>query len=519
VLKLFLSYFEPVLRILSMMIPTLRRVLPNRRLLYSILVVSVLATFGFSAVAQARSDRFARVNPQMGGHVVTDNLTVGEGEVYENDVTVLSGNVIIEPGGLIEGSLNVLAGNIEIRQGGEVEEDVSALSGNIRIGGLVGGDVAAMSGDIELTETAEVEGDVSIVSGKLTRAPGAEVGGDVVRGRGFPGPFSSWQGAPNDPTPPHAINQGPGFWSWLGWLILRLILAVILTAVAAAVAALFYNLRPDILRPIHALMVERTAYSFIVGLFVNVVLAMITGLLIFTVILCLGGLITGAILLALNLVGWSVVSHEVGNRLTRALRLSIQPVAATALGALVLTGVVALLWAFGGCFQPVAYLLWLLASSLGVGAAVVRWLRLDGRARLPAPPPVEPSAPSSPPATPPTPPAPDTGRTSNVAVYSTPTAASTSPPFEEALPPLATAPALDQPENPLATPAPTAEADFTVIKGIGVTLDRRLKAAGVYTFAQLAALPPEEIAAILGWSAQRVTNADLMGQARHFAGQ
>jgi predicted flap endonuclease-1-like 5' DNA nuclease len=61
------------------------------------------------------------------------------------------------------------------------------------------------------------------------------------------------------------------------------------------------------------------------------------------------------------------------------------------------------------------------------------------------------------------------------------------------------------------------EDDFTRIKGIGPVFDRRLKEAGVRTFADLAATPAEQIAEIVGWPLERVTRSDIPGQARHFA--
>jgi predicted flap endonuclease-1-like 5' DNA nuclease/cytoskeletal protein CcmA (bactofilin family) len=500
-----------------------KRVLTFSWLLSLFVLAALFACFPNLALAQR--DRQVNVQPQISGQVFTDNLTVRAGEVYENDVTVLSGNVIVEQGGRIEGSLNVLAGNIEIHEGGEVEQDVSALSGNIWIAGEVGGDVAAMSGNIELTDTARVDGDISIVSGNLQRAEGARVDGDVVRGRGFPVPFSGWPGAPEEPTPPRIVENRQSFWGWLGWMILRLVLAVIFTVVVVGLVALLYNLRPDILRPVHATMMERTAYSFIIGVIVNLVLVVITTILFAMVVLCLGGIVTGAILVAINLVGWAVVSYEFGQRLTRYIHTPIQPLAATVLGALLLTGVVALLWALGGCFWPAAFLIWLLASSLGVGAAVMRWLKLDSSPRQPAPPSGQ--GPSAPPTPPPAPSAPDTGRgPGDVAVYDRPDIVATESPVAEAPSSVVTAsePSTDQPDNPPVTPVEAAasgepatdESDFTVIKGIGTTLDRRLKEAGIRTFAQLAALSNEEIAAILGWTPQRVSNADLAGQARHF---
>ena len=58
---------------------------------------------------------------------------------------------------------------------------------------------------------------------------------------------------------------------------------------------------------------------------------------------------------------------------------------------------------------------------------------------------------------------------------------------------------------------------FTVIKGIGPVFDRRLKETGIRTFAQLAALTPEQVAAIIGWPPQRVIATDLLAQASKLA--
>lgn len=450
---------------------------------------------------------------QFGDYVFSTNLTVGAGDLYDGDVTVLAGNTRIEQGGRIDGNLNVLSGNVEVQTGGVVTGDISALSGNVLIAGEVGGDVAAMSGNIELADTAVVAGDVSVVSGNLMRAPGAVVEGDIVRGRGFSFPFrySNGAGESTRPIPPALVNGRQTFWGWLGGLILRLVLAVLAVVVVVGLVILFHNLRPDLLRPIYGIMVERTAFSFVVGLLVNLVLGVLTVGLFATIILCLGGFLTGAVLLVLNLIGWAVVSQYVGNRLAGYLQTPVQPLASTALGALLLTGVVALLWALGGCFRPAAYLIWLLASSAGVGAALVHWLKLAPRSpatavdtSLPPPAPVPPAGTDETPGTP---------ARSEVHVYPVEgEGAAVDQPTEPA-PPEPAAEAQPAPEPT----GPAAEDDFTVLRGIGPTFDRRLKEAGIRTFAQLAALTPEEAAEIIGWPPQRVISDDLLGQARQLA--
>jgi predicted flap endonuclease-1-like 5' DNA nuclease/cytoskeletal protein CcmA (bactofilin family) len=482
----------------------------GRLLLLSVLF-TVAALLFWSGPAYALSGD-SPIPTQFGDYVFSTNLTVGAGDRYDGDVTVLAGNTRVEQGGRIDGNLNVLSGNVEVQTGGAVAGNISALSGNVLIAGEIGGDVAAMSGNIELAETAVVAGDVSVVSGNLMRAPGAVVTGDVVRGRGFSLPFRFGNGAGESTRPltPGLVDGRQTFWGWLGGLILRLVLAVLAVAVVVGLVILFHNLRPDLLRPIYEVMVERTAFTFVVGLLVNLVLGVLTVGLFATLILCLGGFLTGALLLALNLVGWAVVSQYVGNRLAGYLQTPVQPLASTGLGALLLTGAVALLWALGGCFRPAAYLIWLLASSSGVGAVLVHWLKLAPRlsatevdASVPPPAPVPPTATDEAAVAP---------ARSVVRAYPSASEAAADQP-SEAAPPESVIEEAIAPEPVV----PPADDDFTALRGIGPTFDRRLKEAGIRTFAQLAALTPEEAADIIGWPSQRILSDNLLGQARRLA--
>lgn len=245
-----------------------------------------LVVFSKHSWAEERPDQVAAVSPQADGQMFYDNLTVVEGDVYEGDVSVAAGNVSVEDGGLIEGNLVVWSGNIIILAGGEVEGDVSALSGNVTIAGVVGGSVAAVSGNVELLDTANIDGDVSVISGDVLRSPDAEVDGNIIKGKSFeiPMPFSNrMRGAarPDAPLAP-VMASGSSFWGWFGWLILRMVLAVIFTAIIVTLVCVLYNLRPDLIRPLAPLVRERAAYTFVVGLMVNLVLLVLTGALFFT---------------------------------------------------------------------------------------------------------------------------------------------------------------------------------------------------------------------------------------------
>ena len=60
--------------------------------------------------------------------------------------------------------------------------------------------------------------------------------------------------------------------------------------------------------------------------------------------------------------------------------------------------------------------------------------------------------------------------------------------------------------------------DFKLIKSIGPAIERRLHVAGIHTFARLATLSPDEVAALIpGLSAQRVAKQGWLRQARRLA--
>jgi predicted flap endonuclease-1-like 5' DNA nuclease/cytoskeletal protein CcmA (bactofilin family) len=498
--------------------------------LITLLLLTLLLVVAPRVKAQGAESNAALL-PQVSGQVFTSNLTVTADESYEGDVTVMSGNVRIEDGGLIEGNLVVWSGNVEIHAGGEVEGDVTALSGNIRVAGEVDGSVAALSGNIELAESASVEGDVSVMSGSIKRAREAEIGGNIVEGPDFkiPAPFAWGEPAvpaqsdpPADPPaqPPSSVLQTrTTFLGWLGGFILRMMVAVLVTALVTVLVVVIYNVRPGLVQPLRRLMVERTAYNFVVGVIVNLVLAVITAGLIATLCLAPVGLLTGLVLVALNLVAWTATAHYVGERVAVSIRTPLQPATTLALGALLSTGLIALFWAFGGCFRMLAFLLWLLGSAPSVGALLVHTLKLDGG-----------HPPASPPATGdpvgvtagPTPAAPG----SPVRVYPAPVSAATTrevapaAPGETPLVPAIVSESVssEPPVPPVVEPlAPVPAADFTVIRGIGTTFDQRLKEAGIRTFAQLAALSPAQVAAILGWTPEAVSDDDLIGQAQQLA--
>jgi predicted flap endonuclease-1-like 5' DNA nuclease len=67
-------------------------------------------------------------------------------------------------------------------------------------------------------------------------------------------------------------------------------------------------------------------------------------------------------------------------------------------------------------------------------------------------------------------------------------------------------------------PVPPHRDDLKMIKGVGPQIEKKLNAAGVYTFDQMSRLTTEQMQAILGGTRRNTQNTDnLINQARKFA--
>jgi len=97
--------------------------------------------------------------------------------VVEGDLAAIGGSISIS--GKVEGDVAAIGGPVTLTQGGEVGGDLAAIGGPATIGGKVLGDVAGVGGPVDLDSTAVVEGDVATVGGAITKAPGAQIKGEV----------------------------------------------------------------------------------------------------------------------------------------------------------------------------------------------------------------------------------------------------------------------------------------------------------------------------------------------------
>lgn len=324
-------------------------------------------------------------------HAYSEDVVVETGEVFDHDVIVYSGDVTVEEDGLIKGDLVAYSGDVTIEAGGKVQGDVTAVSGDAQVDGAVGGDLVVWSGDIELAETAKIGGNASVMAGEIHREEGAVVQGNLLRGNfsfpQLPPLLESLQipavpalpavpAAPAMPAVDTAIQRSQDWSSTLFGLLGRLFLAAFGSSLIVLLAGLVFYARPALVQTVEQTLHEQRPLSFAVGLIVNLVLVVLTVLLVATLCLAPVGFAVGVLFAAINLVGWSALSLTVGDWLLRRAKLENQSLVALIVGAFVMTGLLTLGWALGGCFRPLAYVATLLVTSFGSGAVVVYWLRL-----------------------------------------------------------------------------------------------------------------------------------------------
>lgn len=487
------------------------------------------------------------------------DLRVERGQLIEGDTIVYSGNVWIESEAHIDGNLVVFSGNVEIEEGATVSGNVDLFSGNATIAGTVTGNLALWSGNVTLADSAFVGGDLSVLSGHIDRAPGAHVGGSLVEGPRFgfgngdtPRIFG-FNFGPERVRPVETVASGPlTFVQWVGAFLARLLGAVLLTGFVAVLVGLAVHVRPDAIARVRTRLLDKPALSFVIGFAVNLILAFLGGLLALTICLLPIALVPMLALLAINLLGWAVLAQLVGNRFESYVQRPMESWMSAAVGAVIITSVFALLWAFGGFFRFLGNGILLFTASFGAGAVLLPWVMrvLEPAKRTGAA--NQTGAAQSAAATPPpasVTPAPTGGFESPASAATTspvtaPTITTPTPttPIATGTEEAGTASLQESIEERLAAASEESidtappdldvsdiggdaagdagaeqEDDFTELKGVGPVLDGRLKDAGIRTFRQLANLTAAEVAEIVGWSESRVASSKIVEQARDAA--
>jgi len=439
------------------------------------------------------------------------------------DKFIIGQDYALAAGERLDGSLAMIGGNVTLEENSLVNGDVAVLGGTLEIAGTVHGSIAVFGGSVSLTDKAVVEGDLTTFGGSVQRAPGAEISGEVLQGPRLPEVprLPEIPGIPITPETPRVMvpHDGPVNllsrivrWqlSAVGWGLLLALLGVVSVLVA-----------PKALGQIASTAASEVGLSLGVGLLTLIVGLLAGGLLL---IACGLGLLIWLAVWVGFIVGWIGIGLWVGRRLLNAFEVRrVSALWEVAVGVFLITLLGRMPWCIGFLFT-------VSVGAIGLGAVVLTRFGTqpaDGVRRAPTG-------------------GDEPGRgvsdalalTAGMTAQAEPIAESAigvSVPESDAVGViLAIPPEEPRPNLPTATPEefaaeepPAGEIppervlandEFEVIVGVGPEYARRLRAAGVVTFADLAAANPADISAMIDVSVERILRDDWVGQAQQLLG-
>jgi len=306
-----------------------------KKLLYMFAILTVLLLPVRSALA---------LGPSLEGRVIIgQNFTLKSGETLAGDLVIIGGQAVVEQGATVQG-------------------DTVVIGGNLQLDGQVSGDAVVIGGLVSLGSTSSLSGDAVTIGGSVQRAEGAKIGGNILSN--FPPPtlqLPSGAATATPPLPPQPKLQfdfGPlgtaasVFFQALGLGALGMLLTVFLhpqlDRVGQAVAG-----QPFISGTIGVLAIIATAITAVI--------------LSVTLILIPVALATVLLVVLAWLFGIVALGMEVGDRFTKAIHRSWEPVLSACLGTFLLALVVGMV----NLIPCVGWLAPVIVGLVGLGAAVI----------------------------------------------------------------------------------------------------------------------------------------------------
>jgi hypothetical protein len=297
--------------------------------------------------------------------------------VYALNSGALDGRVIIgqdftlKSGDALNGDLVVIGGAVTIEKTASVRGDVVVIGGSLKLDGETTGSAVVIGGVVGLGAQASITGDLVTVGGTVQRAEGSHVGGNVVTN--LPPPTLVVPVAPTAAVPP--VPPPPGFHFDFGPF--GKAAGVLLQAIGLAALAMLLTvfLHPQLDRVGQAL----TLQPFMAGSMglLTVVLAPITLVILSITLILIPVALAAVVLLILAwLFGVVAFGMEVGDRFTKAIHRTWEPVLSTGFGTFLLCIVVGMV----NLVPCVGWLAPLIVGFVGLGAAV---MTLFGTRQLP----------------------------------------------------------------------------------------------------------------------------------------
>ena len=304
-----------------------------------------------------------------------------------NGRVIIGQDFTLKNGDSINGDLVVIGGQVAIEQGATVYGDVVIIGGSLSMNGKSTGNAVVIGGVVNLGSQSSVAHDLVTIGGALSRADGSFVGGNVVTN--LPPPRLSVPIVPTAPQAeiPPALPQ-PGF----DFVVRPFATAggIFLQGIGLAVLAMLLTifLHPQLDRVAQA-VTRQPLISGSIGL-LTVLLAPITlVILVITLILIPVAFVAVILLVLAWLFGIVALGMEVGDRFTKAIHRTWEPVVSTGVGTFLLAITVGIV----NLIPCVGWLAPFIVGLVGLGAAVIT---IFGTRIVPGPAPIVPASPASP---------------------------------------------------------------------------------------------------------------------------
>ena len=283
-------------------------------------------------------------NPNPGDVVLFgQNYTLSSGETLNGSLVLIGGNITIEEDAKVNGDVVLIGGNLDA--GGDVSGDVVLIGGNADISSKVSGNIALIGGQAKLADTAVITGDVTTVGGQLNRDPDAQINGDVINNAP---PTVDTPATPNVPSTPNIdVSFNPIAEAF------SVLFKALLMAGIAALLTLFLDVQ---IKRVGDYAVGQPLIAGSVGL-----------LTLFVSLLLILTILPVFVLVCAWLLGIVALGQEVGDRFTRAINQTWQPILSTAFGTFLLT----LVAGYVGLIPCVGWLFNFVLTLVGVGAVIM----------------------------------------------------------------------------------------------------------------------------------------------------
>ncbi len=283
------------------------------------------------------------------------------GESLEGRV-IVGQNFTLKSGDTLTGDLVIIGGQALVEQGAVVQGNTVVIGGNLQLDGHVDGDAVVIGGLVSLGSSASLAGDAVTVGGTVLRAEGAQVGGNIVSN--FPppslplGPGNATEAQPLPPQPRFQFDFGP----------LGAAAGVFFQALAFAVIAMVLTvfLHPQLDRAAQAI-VGQPFVAGTVGILTIIATVLTAVVLTVTLILIPVAIVAVLLLVLAWLFGVVAVGMEIGDRFSKAVHRTWEPVLTAGLGTFLLTIVVQTV----NLIPCVGWLAPVIVGLVGLGAAAI----------------------------------------------------------------------------------------------------------------------------------------------------